>query len=989
MDFWSCIMSWPFGTVKMDGTEPSFSKEIFMTKKSLRKGILAIVLSTVMAAMSACGGTAGTAEKTMQAADISDSVTAGATENGAGTDAANASGTDSANPSGTDGTSAAAGAAPVNLRYTPITSDLTTFKSGDIYQRWTAGQSVMVKADGESVEISGKAPGIACEGTDISITSAGTYIFEGNLNGTITVNAGEKAKVRLILNGFEITSSDGPAIRILENDRVTISLEDGTENVVTDSETYSDETFSAALFSKADLIFNGTGKLKVNGNHSDAIASKDDLRIVSGTYVINAVDDGLVGKDRLKIKDGTFSITSGGDALKTTNTEKADRGFVYIANGTFKLTSGDESIDAATSIRIDDGDFTILTGDGSSNAVRTSSEQGFGAQGGPGGMEFGHGGFPGGMPGEKPSDFRGEMPDDSDHPFWQESGRDERGFGGRGSEEAGTLSGSTDENSVGTDSAVPTKMSADQIKGDSNADAAFVTYKTSESADSLIYTTTQNAEEMAGSAVDDIMNTTAEAGNSVTFTTIQNAKEMTGNAVSGGFMKLASEESQTDDTSGLSEEEAAAAAAMADEYDDTDTADTIATAKGIKCEGVLEIRGGTFAIDTEDDALNGGYQVIISGGTLTIKAGDDGIHADDKIDISGGEITIENSYEGLEAVNINISGGNTSVTASDDGVNAAGGSISSTTSAGANGSDKSSGDGASNSSEAGAAGNDNTASGAASGTEDAGATGDNKTVDGAASGTEDADTNGNDNIASGADSGTEDAGATGNDRPAGGPDMSGEEAGPHGAPPMSGDGTDVAGNESVPSGDPNGMRGMGGMGGMFEESSGYLTITGGKLYVNSGGDGLDANTDIKQTGGEVIVEGPTDNGNGSLDYGNSYKMSGGTLTATGSSGMLQSISEDSKSYAVTVLFSDNVAVGTTISLRTSSGKKIASLETTKVTETFQFAGDGLKKGGTYKLYCDDEEICTITLTGKVTTVDDSGAETSVSGMMMGRGHVRS
>ena len=921
MDFWSCIMSWPFGTVKMDETEPSFSKEIFMTKKSLRKGILAIVLSTVMAAMSACGGTAGTAEKTMQAADISDSVTAGATENGAGTDAANVSGTDSANPSGTDGTSAAAGAAPVNLRYTPITSDLTTFKSGDIYQRWTAGQSVMVKADGESVEISGKAPGIACEGTDISITSAGTYIFEGNLNGTITVNAGEKAKVRLILNGFEITSSDGPAIRILENDRVTISLEDGTENVVTDSETYSDETFSAALFSKADLIFNGTGKLKVNGNHSDAIASKDDLRIVSGTYVINAVDDGLVGKDRLKVKDGTFSITSGGDALKTTNTEKADRGFVYIANGTFKLTSGDESIDAATSIRIDDGDFTILTGDGSSNAVRTSSEQGFGAQGGPGGMEFGHGGFPGGMPGEKPSDFRGEMPDDSDHPFRQESGRDERGFGGRGSEEAGTLSGSTDENSVGTDSVVPTKMSADQIKGDSNADAAFVTYKTSESADSVVYTTILDAEEMDG------------------------------NAVSGGFMKLASEESQTDDTSGLSEEEAAAAAAMADEYDDTDTAETIATAKGIKCEGVLEIRGGTFAIDTEDDALNGGYQVIISGGTLTIKAGDDGIHADDKIDISGGEITIENSYEGLEAVNINISGGNTSVTASDDGVNAAGGSISSTTSAGA--------------------------------------TGDNKTVDGAASGTEDADTNGNDNTASGAASGTEEAGATGNDRPAGGPDMSGEEAGPHGAPPMSGDGTDVAGNESVPSGDPNGMRGMGGMGGMFEESSGYLTITGGKLYVNSGGDGLDANTDIKQTGGEVIVEGPTDNGNGSLDYGNSYKMSGGTLTATGSSGMLQSISEDSKSYAVTVLFSDNVAVGTTISLRTSSGKKIASLETTKVTETFQFAGDGLKKGGTYKLYCDDEEICTITLTGKVTTVDDSGAETSVSGMMMGRGHVRS
>ena len=805
----------------MDKTELNLSKESFMTKKSLRKGILAIVLSAVMTAMSACGGSAGTANKTMQAADTTDSVAAEAAESGNGTDPANISATDSASSTGTDSTSSSAGTTAVNLRYSAITSDLTTFKSGDMYERWTAGKSVLVKADGENVEIDEDAVGITCDGTDISVTMPGTYVFEGNLNGTLTVNVSEKAKVRLILNGFEITSSDGPAIRILEGDRVTISLEDDTENVVTDSETYSDETLSSAIYSKSDLIFNGTGKLKVNANHADAIASKDDLRIISGTYVINAVDDGIVGKDRLKIKDGKFTVTSGGDALKTTNIENVDRGFIYIANGTFKLTSGDEAIDATSSIRIDDGDFTVLTGEGSANATH-STQQGFGSQGGPGGMEFGHGGFP------------GDMPDDSDP---------------------------------------------------------------------------------------------------MTYSTIRNAEEMAGNALSGGFMKLSSEESQTDDTSGLSEEEAATADAMADEFDDTDTVDTIATAKGFKCEGVLEIRGGSFVIDAEDDALNGGYQVIISGGTLTIRAGDDGIHADDTIDISDGEITIENSYEGLEAVNINISGGNTSVTASDDGVNAAGGVISSTT--------------ASGSTDAGASGSDKPAEGTASGSTDAGASGSDKPAEGAASG-------------------SNNTGDAGDNKPAGGPGMNGDGSGP--------------------AGNPNGMRGMGGM---FEESSGYLTITGGKLYVNSGGDGLDANTDIKQTGGEVIVEGPTDNGNGSLDYGNSYKMNGGTLTATGSSGMLQSISEESKSYAVTVLFTDNVAAGTTISLKKSNGKEIASITTTKVTETFQFAGKGLRKGGTYTLYCDDEEICTITLTGKVTTVDDSGTETSVSGMMMGGGHVRS
>ena len=823
----------------MDKTELNLSKESFMTKKSLRKGILAIVLSAVMATMSACGGSAGTANKTVQTVDTTESVAAEAAESGNGTDPANISATDSASSTGTDSTSSAAGTAAVNLRYSAITSDLTTFKSGDMYERWTAGKSVLVKADGENVEIDEDAVGITCDGTDISVTLPGTYVFEGNLNGTLTVNVSEKAKVRLILNGFEITSSDGPAIRILEGDRVTISLEDDTENVVTDSETYSDETLSSAIYSKSDLIFNGNGKLKVNANHADAIASKDDLRIVSGEYVINAVDDGIVGKDRLKIKDGKFTVTSGGDALKTTNIEKVDRGFIYIANGTFKLTAGDEAIDATTSIRIDDGDFTVLTGEGSANAAR-STQQGFGSQGGSGGMEFGHGGFP------------GDMPDDSDP---------------------------------------------------------------------------------------------------MTYSTIRNPEEMAGNALSGGFMKLSSEESQTDDTSGLSEEEAATADAMADEFDDTDTVDTIATAKGFKCEGVLEIRGGSFVIDAEDDALNGGYQVIISGGTLTIRAGDDGIHADDTIDISDGEITIENSYEGLEAININISGGNTSVTATDDGVNASGGMNSSTIASGTN---------------AGASGSDKSSEGTASGSTDTDASGSDKPAEGATSGSTDADASGSDKPAEGAASGSTDTGDAGDNKPAGGPGMSGDGSGP--------------------AGNPNGMRGMGGM---FEESSGYLTITGGKLYVNSGGDGLDANTDIKQTGGEVIVEGPTDNGNGSLDYGNSYKMNGGTLTATGSSGMLQSISEESKSYAVTVLFTDNVAVGTTISLRKSNGKEIASITTTKVTETFQFAGKGLKKGGTYTLYCDDEEICTITLTGKVTTVDDSGTETSVSRMMMGGGHVRS
>ena len=86
----------------------------------------------------------------------------------------------------------------------------------------------------------------------------------------------------------------------------------------------------------------------------------------------------------------------------------------------------------------------------------------------------------------------------------------------------------------------------------------------------------------------------------------------------------------------------------------------------------IVIEGGTFDIETVDDALhtNSG-SVIISGGNLTINTSDDGIHADTNLKITGNAVvTVESSYEGIEAETIDISGGTTTITASDDGVNA-------------------------------------------------------------------------------------------------------------------------------------------------------------------------------------------------------------------------------------------------------------------------------------------------------------------------------
>lgn len=122
--------------------------------------------------------------------------------------------------------------------------------------------------------------------------------------------------------------------------------------------------------------------------------------------------------------------------------------------------------------------------------------------------------------------------------------------------------------------------------------------------------------------------------------------------------------------------------------------DTLAneySCKGLKASGdraeeagiepALNITGGTFTLNTGDDAVHSDAYVTVTGGTFTIQTGDDGMHGDTSLTIGteGGlprdpDITISNSYEGLEGGTVYIYSGRQYVVASDDGVNAAGGS---------------------------------------------------------------------------------------------------------------------------------------------------------------------------------------------------------------------------------------------------------------------------------------------------------------------------
>lgn len=179
-----------------------------------------------------------------------------------------------------------------------------------------------------------------------------------------------------------------------------------------------------------------------------------------------------------------------------------------------------------------------------------------------------------------------------------------------------------------------------------------------------------------------------------------------------------------------------------------------------------------------------------------------------------------------------------------------------------------------------------------------------------------------------------------------------------------------------------------------------LNINGGYIYVDASGDGLDANGSIYMTNGMVIVNGPTNNGDGALDYDNKFEISGGTLISAGSSGMLQAPSESSSQNSLKIVM-NSLEAGTIVRIESEDGnelltfapaKNFASLvvsspEITSGTAYKVYTGgtvsseskDGIYENGTYE---NGKEIGTKTVESSVTSINEEGVS---EGKMGGTG----
>ncbi len=550
------------------------------------------------------------------------------------------------------------------------TDNLVGFDTDDETSTWESNGAKMINLKTDS--ITWKGDGVSVNGNKVTISSAGTYIISGSIRDSqIMVSAGDNDIVRLVLNGVDISSSDSAPIYIAKAKKAVITLSEDTRNNLTDGKSYvyvnkDEDQPNATIFSKSDLTINGTGSLTVNGNYKNAITSKDELRVMSGSITINSVGDGLLGRDFVAIRNGIVYINANEDGIKSNNDKDEDKGFVLIEDGSITITSQEDGIQAETNIIMKAGDLKIFSGGGSSKGEVK-------AENGP-------------------------------------------GFGGRGK---GVREGVSGQGKSG-----------------------------------------QGAPE-------------------------------TGQAV-------AADNSTANDSSSVSK-------------------------KGLKAVSNLVIENGSLIIDSADDSMHSNHSIIINGGTIFADSGDDGIHADTSIEINGGNIDVI-AYEGIEASTITINEGNIKIAARDDGLNASGGD----------------------------------------------------------------------------------------------------------------DNTSVTDGQNKRAGS--------------SSQNNSLIINGGYIYVDASGDGMDANGLISMTGGSVIVNGPTANNNGAVDYDGAFKITGGMLVAAGSVGMAQSPDSSSSQNSVLISFNQTMTAGTMVHVQATDGKEILSFVPSKNYQSVVISSPELKKGETYEIY---------------------------------------
>lgn len=247
---------------------------------------------------------------------------------------------------------------------------------------YTSSNATLISFTDSAVTADGAYSGYEIEGTDVSITAAGTYVFSGDCDdGSITVKKGVTG-VTLVLNGLTLTNADSAAITLNKTAEAALIAAAGSENTVADTAGANDENAAVKVKSGASLSLSGIGTLTACGNTKNGIKGASDAVITVDELTLNieAADDGLSCDDELTILGGRVNITAGGDAVKASpdtddaeNPDTTSLGNVTVSGGTMTLTAANDGVQADGDLTVTGGTFDITANGGHTTALTDDS----------------------------------------------------------------------------------------------------------------------------------------------------------------------------------------------------------------------------------------------------------------------------------------------------------------------------------------------------------------------------------------------------------------------------------------------------------------------------------------------------------------------------------------------------------------------------------------------------------------------------------------
>ena len=231
---------------------------------------------------------------------------------------------------------------------------VTSFQAQTSYDESKATQVTL--AD-QTATVTGQ--GASFSAQTLTISQAGTYVLTGSgKNLKLVVEAADTDQVHLVFQNLTL-EGEGTLLQVNKAQEVVISLAEGSQNALTESQASDDEKVKATIHSQVPLTLNGTGNLTLTALTKNALEVEDDLKVLGGTYTVKAANHGFKAEGALDIEAATLTIEAGKDGLHAEHNETTERANISLNPTQLSIAATEDGVDAGNELTIKGGTITV------------------------------------------------------------------------------------------------------------------------------------------------------------------------------------------------------------------------------------------------------------------------------------------------------------------------------------------------------------------------------------------------------------------------------------------------------------------------------------------------------------------------------------------------------------------------------------------------------------------------------------------------------